>query len=459
MDFFSSHLASLPIIIPFIAAVFCAISSNNKIAWVISILSCFSSLVISLIILSKLQFTQFITYNFVGIEFKISNFNLLILLIIQLSVTIFSFRLISYKQLTLNSISLSLYLLMIAGLSGVSISNNLFNIFIFLEISAIASYILLTINDDDKKTLTASHDYLLSSTVGAFFILFGIVLIYIKIGTLNIDELAVKLKPLLQNFVIKTGCFFLLVGSLIKLGLIPFHSWLTRIYYNSSANITAFFTAVNSKVNIFLLIKIIMIIFAIKNVSFMPLIYFGVLNIIISSVAALRCNDAVKILIYSSICQLGYIIIMIGQWSYESLTAVILLMINHSMAESTLFFIYKDPIMLNYKKSNHIIFLNLASLIGLPISIGFMAKWYMLQACCHQQFWWLFILIIISSLIGAISYLKLWRIFNNNNKKTSKPGNISIITVWGCTILNILLLAFSSKLTSWANNIAYELIG
>ncbi|MFP3026732.1 MAG: proton-conducting transporter membrane subunit, partial [Wolbachia sp.] len=186
------QLPILQVIIPIIASMFCFLTKKHKVSWFISFIATTITLIISSILLIKTYRGEIITYHLGdwapphGIELRIDVLNSLILTLVNfiaLISVLYSFY-INEKEISKNKITgfYSLFLLCLSGLFGILVTNDIFNLYVFLEISSLSSYVLVSMGRD-KKALVAAFEYLISGTIGATFYLFGIGLLYSMTGT------------------------------------------------------------------------------------------------------------------------------------------------------------------------------------------------------------------------------------------------------------------------------------
>jgi multicomponent Na+:H+ antiporter subunit D len=464
MDFFSSNLLIFPVLVPLIASFLCASLNKSNIAWRLGMIATLVSLITSVLLLIPLRHKLNLTYNFggflapIGIEYKIDNLNILILILCSFMAAVCHLYMAKNPISSDDKIPLatSLFLLCVAGLNGMVLSNDIFNIYVFLEISSISSYVLASMGED-KKSLLAGINYLILGTIAATFILLGIGLIYIKTGTLNISDLAIRISPLLSQVTIKAAAVFLLIGLLLKIAIIPVHSWLINVYSHSPLAITSFFVGASSKVNLYLIIKIVITIFGLTTLNYSPLIYLASFTIIIASIAAITQEDKIKTLSFSSIGQMGYLLALIFMWSKTSIIAFVLLAINHSISKTALFMLLGNDKYANYKPFEMALIINLASLIGLPISFGFIGKWYLFTALLEGRNLWLILVIIIATICCGFYSLRLWGEFKKNSQELLPPDRAGSAAIWLLTITNVILALAAGYLIDYASNISTPL--
>ena len=209
----------------------------------------------------------------------------------------------------------SLTLLLLTGLLGVAMSGDLFNLFVFLEVYAIASYALIGLGGD--RALFASFRYLIVGTAGSGFYLLGVGFLYFSTGSLNMEHVA-ELLPALAGSPTVTGALVLIVvGLAIKAALFPLHVWLPDAHSYAPPAVAALLAAVQVKVAAYALVRIFHTVFAPGEVA--PAVdalallgWFGAAGIVAGSVAAILQRDLKRLLAYSTVAQLGYIAVGIA---------------------------------------------------------------------------------------------------------------------------------------------------
>jgi multicomponent Na+:H+ antiporter subunit D len=234
----------------------------------------------------------------------------------------------------------TLFLLMLAGLNGVVLSGDMFNLFVFLEITAIASYALVAFGVEAEE-LEASFKYQILGGVASAVILLGIALFYNITGTLNMAEAAKVLnglvdKPAAITFI---GILFL-AGFGLKAALMPFHAWLPDAHPSAPAPISAMLSGVVIKVlGVYALIRIFFTVFGTEIMSSIPTIFLvmGTISMVAGAFLALGQKDLKRLLAYSSISQIGYVIFAIGLNNDLGRLGAMFHLLNHANFKSLLF--------------------------------------------------------------------------------------------------------------------------
>ncbi len=316
-------------------------------------------------------------------------------------------------------------MLCLAGLLGMTITGDVFNLFVFLEISSLSSYALIGMGRD-RRALNAAFQYLVMGTIGASFILIGIGFMYMMTGTLNMADLAVRLPEVADTRTIRAGFAFLTVGIGLKVALFPLHLWLPNVYAYAPSVVSAFLGATATKVAVYALLRIMLGIFGVEfSLGEMPLhallVGLGSLGVVSASLVAVFERNVKRMLAYSSVAQVGYMVLGIGLANTDGVTASILHIFNHALMKGALF-LALGAVMYRIG-SVHIrdlaglgrrmpltaaaILVAGLSLIGVPGTVGFVSKWYLVLGALESGLWPLAALVLFGSILALIY---IWRL-------------------------------------------------
>ena len=366
-----------------------------------------------------------------GIEYRIDEANAFVLVIVSMigAVAMPYAKASVAREVTEDKQTLfySAYLLCLTGLLGVTITGDAFNLVVFLEISSLSSYTLIAMGgDNDRRALMASYRYLIMGTIGATFYVIGLGLLYMVTGTLNIADLADKLEPLAANRTVLVAFAFLVTGITLKLALFPLHVWLPNAYSYAPSFVTVFLASTATKVAVYVLMRIVFTIFG-PHYSFVAITLGGVLlplaliGMFAGSLVAIFQTNLKRMLAYSSVAQIGYMVLGLSFMTVSGLTAGIVHLFNHALIKGGLFMAMGAVF---YKVGSvHIkdfagmakrmpltmaaIVVGGFGLIGVPGTAGFISKWYLILAALEQGWWHVAVLILVSSLLAVIY---IWRI-------------------------------------------------
>jgi multicomponent Na+:H+ antiporter subunit D len=429
------HLSILQVIIPLIAAPLCLLLRKNELAWAFATLVAFITLAVSVALLSEVMQTGPISYELGGweapwgIEYRVDMLNAPLLVLIS---AISAVALLAAKTSIENEIPENrhtffyiAWLLCVAGLLGITATGDAFNIFVFLEISSLATYTLIALGKD-RRALWASFQYLVAGTIGATFILIGIGLMYVMTGTLNMADLAQRLPDVENTKTVFTAFAFMIVGLCMKLALFPLHLWLPNAYAFAPSIVTTFLAATATKVAVYVMIRFIFDVFGFEfSFTHFPLqevlLTLGIAGIFVASVVAIYQDNLKRMLAYSSVAQVGYIILGISFASQTGIMATLLHMLNHGLMKAALFLalaavVYRMGIAQLSQMhgiASRMPFTMAAfligglSLIGVPLTVGFISKWYLVSAALENGWWPVAGAILLGSLLSVVY---IWRV-------------------------------------------------
>jgi multicomponent Na+:H+ antiporter subunit D len=324
----------------------------------------------------------------------------------------------------------ALVLLLLTGLMGVLLTGDLFHLFVFIEIYAIATYPLVSLGGD--RGVFASLRYLLLGTLGSGLYLLGVGFLYFSTGTLNMAEMAELLPAISASPTILGALALIVIGLALKMALFPLHVWLPDAHSYSPPGVAALLAAVQVKAGAYALLRILYDVFgpAYLGAEGLPvatsLSWFGAAGIVVGSVLAIQQTDVKRMLAYSTVAQLGYIGVGIGLGTPLALVGAMLHILNHAVMKSGLFLVAGGVIQQTGLKAiprfsglgkrmpwTMAGFALLAlSMVGIPPTAGFFSKWYLVLGSLDADRWLLAVIIGASSLLTAVYFLRLFeRIF------------------------------------------------
>ena len=437
------HLPILPIIVPLMAAPLCLLIRQRTLVMVFALSICWATFAMAVMLFMGVVFAENgdpgspIIYELGGwnapwgIEYRIDTLSVFVLLIVSgIGAVVLSYaplsisREIDHDQ---HYLFYAVYLLCMTGLLGITVTGDLFNLFVFLEISALSSYTLISLGAKrSRKALTAAFQYLVMGTIGATFILIGIGLLYQMTGTLNMADMATRLNTISGLRTVLVAFAFLTVGISLKMALFPLHVWLPGAYTFAPSVVTAFLAATATKVSVYILLRFMFTLFRPEfsaewfrlDAGLMALSLVGIL---VASTVAIFQTNIKRMLAYSSVAQIGYMILGISFASVTGLTAGIVHMLNHALIKGGLFLavgcialrlgsVDIDDMRGIGRRMPVTMFawvLGGLGLVGVPITAGFISKWYLLSAALEKGWWPVAVLVLVSSLLSLVY---VWRV-------------------------------------------------
>ena len=265
----------------------------------------------------------------------LSSFMLVTVSFVAFSVVIFSLNYM--EKFTAKWKFYTLFFLMLAGMNGVIITGDMFNLFVFLEIAAVASYALVAFGTE-RHELEAAFKYAIMGTVASLFILLGIAFLYGYTSTLNMADMARILAEKGGSNVILMASVLFLMGFGLKAALVPFHAWLPDAHPSAPAPISAMLSGVLIKaLGIYAIFRIFYNVIGPDPRVMSILMFLGALSMIVGALLALGQWDFKRLLAYSSISQIGYIVLALSLGTPLGMLGGLFHLFNHSVFKSLLF--------------------------------------------------------------------------------------------------------------------------
>lgn len=475
------------VLIPLISSGIIALLPGRNLPYALTLLACVASAVIAAFVLPAAMDGPPLSYAFgnwpppFGIEYRVDAANAFVALLVagMAAVTLlWAPKSVAAEIDGRHGTFYALFLLALAGLLGITLTGDAFNIFVFLEISSLATYTLIAYGRD-RRALLAAFRYLIMGTVGATFLLIGIAFLYMLTGTLNLADLAERLPELRDNNAVRAALAFIIVGMGLKLALLPLHLWLPNAYAYAPNFVTAFLAGTATKVALYVMLRFIFTVFA-PDYSFVVLplatvlMVLAVAGMFAGSWVAMFQSHIKRMLAYSSVAQVGYMILGVSLATATGLTAAFLHLFNHALIKTALFMAIgcvmyqtgsaklRDLKGLGRQMPWTMTAFALAglSIIGIPTTVGFVSKWYLILASIEVGSWWLVVLILVTSLM-AVYYI--WRVIEAAWFEQRPAGALQVreaplallIPTWFVVALNF-YFGIDTRLTVGASTAAAE---
>ncbi len=307
----------------------------------------------------------------------------------------------------------TLLLTLLGGGAGLVLSGDLFNIFVFYEIVAVASYGLAA-SGGSAAGFGASLRYLLLSALGSSLALMGIALVYAAAGTLNLADLALLAPDVLRGPPGAAAFLLLLIGFGVKAELFPVNSWVPEIYASAPVRVTSLLAGIVSKLALIVILRFLVLVFPMPS-AYGLLLTLGILGVLAGELAAYRARDLNSTFAWSSIAQLGVIAIAFSIPGPAGIAAGIALALHHAVVKPAFFFIadkWRGDVKLlsGGARTSPLVaalFVLLSlSIIGIPPLPGFWAKYLLLDAAFSSSpAYWLAAAVVLAGAVVEGAYL------------------------------------------------------
>ena len=403
------HLPVIAIMVLFLGAFLTIIfgSKNKKIrATIVMSVVLISNVCIALLIKPIMIDGQIISYWLggwqpvdgyaIGIAIEVDGLGLLFACIISIMVlmsAIYSFKYMSKKDMLEKYYVL--FLMLSGSVMGLVLTGDLFNMYVMIEIMTFAAVALTAFNNDANGALEAAFKYLVVGVMGSGFILLGTILLYSKLNTLNMAQIAALL-PIHMDATTIFAFALLFAGFGVKAFIVPFHPVAADAHMSSPASFSMLFSGVVNKTGVYALIRLTYLIFQTMELPAMQglVVFLGTISMFIGVTMALTQHDFKRLLAFHSISQIGYMVTAIGLATSLGLTGGLYHLMNHAFFKGLLFLsagavIYRTGtsdldrlggLSKKMPKTTILFLIGAFSISGLPPFNGFVSKWYIYQA-------------------------------------------------------------------------------
>ncbi len=319
---------------------------------------------------------------------------------------------------------MSASMIFLTGLTGMVLTGDLFNLYVFLEISSLAAYALLAVGS--RQAPLSTFRYLTMGTAGASLYLLGLAFLYLETGTLNMADMGRILTLVEGRSPVIMGITLMGVGMALKMALFPLHGWLPDAYTDASSAGTSLVAPLGTKVAAYVLLRLFFFVLAPEYSRGLPLLaavgYLGAAGVVWGSVMAILQPELKRMLAYSSVSQVGYIAAGIGLASPLGFIGAVLHILNHAFMKACLFLVagnlraqrghsdipwFDRSLRRAMPWSMAAFALAALSMIGIPPFAGFFSKWYLALGALEQANWLLLAALVASSLLNAVYFFRV----------------------------------------------------
>ena len=385
----------------------------------------------------------------VGIQITVDYLNTLLLVAVSgiaLLTSVYTRRLVDTELAGRQRYFYALFSLLVTGLLGITITGDIFNLYVFMEIAALSSYALIAYGRG--RAYMAAFNYLIMGTMGACLYLLGVGFVFAKTGTLNIANVSAIIPALLnsgQSQALFVGFVLILLGAWAKMAFFPFHGWLPNAYAHAPTAGAAILAPLATKVAVYTMLRIMVTVYSIEYIIHSPgiqslALYLSSLAIVIASFFSLTQTNLKKLASYFVLSEIGYMVG--GAWlaNKPGLTGAMVHVVADAAMTSALFMaigciVYRlgqaqlddlKGVFFKMPVTMAAFVVTMAALIGVPPTCGFFSKWYLIQGAAQAGVWHFVAALLLSSLVKAIILFRIIEIGYNRVPHPAIEGNPAI---------------------------------
>jgi multicomponent Na+:H+ antiporter subunit D len=478
-----NNYPAIIVIAPLLGALFAGLAAwiEERLSYPIALtalaISTFSAIMVLLEVISSgtIQYRMAGWAPPMGIEYRIDLLNAMVLVLV--SSIAFLNLIASYKNVAQETSDRAgsfyvIYLLFVVGLLGVVATGDLFNLYVLIEITSLTSYAMIALGDRDRGPLAALN-YVFIGVIGASFYLLGVGYLYIKTGSLNMLDVANILPSFQGSSAILVAFILCIIGIWIKMALFPLHVWLPNAYTYAPVAFSRVVAPLMTKVMVYVMIRLMITVFGLEYVFETlnladAVVWMGTIAILVGSIMALSQKNLKKMLTYIIVCEIGYMVG--GAWLGNELgmTGAILHILNDALMTFALFLavgniVYKIKSVdlpdlkglfgtMPWTMAGFV--LAAFSIIGVPPTCGFFSKWYLLLAAFEAGAYHFAAALIISSLLCAILFFKVFEVCffesrsaehgNSHSQVAIEEAPVSMLIVSGFVSLSLIVAGLYS---------------
>ncbi|MDX9708136.1 MAG: proton-conducting transporter membrane subunit [Trichloromonas sp.] len=434
MTFTNLHLYALAT--PLLTAFFVNLLgrlSRNWIAPLVVLSLCFSSVFSGVTLFNVLKHGayRYTVGNWqppFGIELVIDHLSALMMVLVSvvaLVATLASLKCVERELPGREHLFFTLYLILIAGLIGLVLTGDAFNLYVLLEITSITTYGLIAMGKG--RAPLASFNYIIMGSIGACFYLLGVGYLYILTGTLNMADIASRIAGLDAPAALATAFGFIMVGLWVKMAFFPLHSWLPNAYSLAPTGAGLMIAPLMTKVTVYLMIRVIFSVFTPSYAFFQhagvqsAIVWVAAAAIVCASSLALAQRDLRRMLTFIIVAEVGYMVGGVWLANTQGMTGAILHIVNDALMTLCLFLaaaaIYYRTGSLKLENLNGLyrkmpvtmaaFTIGAFAMIGIPPTCGFFSKWYLIMGGIEAGQWGYVGALLFSSLVNAILFFRI----------------------------------------------------
>lgn len=426
------HLPALQVLIPFISALLVVVMPTRFVCWLLTATTAIICLALSVWGMSMMGTGM--NYEFgnwpapIGIEYRLDYLNQPIIIFVNFVLVFFltfgrglvNATIMKYIDSRKQRYFYSVLLFAHTGYLGVLSTNDLFNLYVFIEISSLATYVLMS-KGKNPFSIVGAFDYLILGTIGATMILISIGFFLALTGSLNITDVAILLQNHFGERIVITAIVFFLTGSVLKMAFFPMHFWMVRAYASSAPFILTYLASISSLLGIYMVTRFVF--FTIEGAEVQQAISsvirpLALATIVICTFLALKSDDFKNVVIYSTASQVGYIFLLMTIWTAKDVMFLLIILdgLNKIALFTIIAYIESKTDTMKFADFKHIahsrlfkglICLSLLFSASLPLSSMFLVKIQLYEVLIYHRLYLEFAVVLVGSVLALLYHFRL----------------------------------------------------
>lgn len=492
-----NHALALQVVVPLAAAPLCLLLRSSRLAGLVAALSGVYCLANALWLLVAVLDGGPMRYAFggvampYGIEYRLDLVGAYVLVVVAAIVASSTAWAVRTRVAELGErrrdVFFALWLTCAAGLFGITVTGDLFNVFVFLEVASLSSYALVA-HGTERRAMLAAFRYLLMGTVGATFLLIGIGLLFGMTGTLNMLDLEQRLPAVSDTRAVRAALAFISVGLCLKIAVFPLHLWLPNAYACAPAAVSALLAGTATKVALYLWLRFFFKVHGSANAfAELPvdvlLLGLGLAGALVGALVAVFQDEPKRLLAWSSVSHIGYLVVGMSLATVDGVTATLSHLCGHALVKTALFLALGTAIIrlgaigrpLRMRDLHGLgrrmpwtgtaILVAGLGLIGMPLTAGFVGKWLLVQALLDAGLWVPVVVIVLSSLLALVYVGRLldavWSAAPDGEvgEPHVRLGGGATALLWSLCLVNVALGLWTEFNVAIAERAARALLG
>jgi len=368
-----------------------------------------------------------------------------------------------------------LFLTLAVGLTGAFLTGDLFNLFVFTELLVISGA-ALTASSDDRYGTEAAYKYFYISLMAATFLLLAVGSLYVSYGTLNLADLANRIASQSPGLLLLPGIAFMLASFMLKSAIVPFHFWQPDFHAAAPTAVSAMLSSVVVKLGVYGFLRMTSLLFVAQAPQIRTiLLILGIVGIVFGGLSAIGTQNVKRMLAYSTLAQIGFILVGIGWGTPLAIAAALVFTFNHSLVKSAMLMLAgyvasRAPVKSaafdvvtgvgkTLPLGGVLFFLGSLGLAGIPPTNGFISKALLFNSGIQSEHYLSLALIGLASILTLIytmrAFQRIWWVVPEGGGK-AKPGGdlliapgilIALVLIFG--IWADPLVSFATEVSAW----------